>query len=246
MLAEIGLDLTWFPERATFSYPHRDSESGLSSSTHHVRFPTQMAPVAAAQIPPDVADARVFEDKLRRAVKEGAFLALSVPPQYLQRAEEELTRRFDLDRRSVDELFIRAMREQAVAASVDLKVVLQADAAAPDSQDWRYLMILVGRSIRVVEERLSESDKTLLMVDPGLMVRYDRLDLLERLRDKVATSTSRLHGLWVLLVSDEQNAYPMLNGRPLPIIGPGQWARIPEAWINNLHRSNGYKVTQTN
>lgn len=246
MLADIGLDLKWFPERAAYCYQHRDSESGLSSSTHHVRFPTQMAPIDAAEIAPDVADARVFEDKLRRAAQEGAFLALSVPPQYLQRAEEELTRRFDLDRRSVDALFIRAMREQAVAANVDWKVVLKADAAAADSQDWRNLTILVGRSIRVVEEQLSESDKTLLMVDPGLLVRYDRLDLLERLRDRVATSTSRLHGLWVLLVSDQQNAYPMLNGRPLPIIGPGQWARIPEAWINNLHRSNGHKLTQTN
>jgi hypothetical protein len=63
--------------------------------------------------------------------------------------------------------------------------------------------------------------------------------MIERLRDQIGTSQSRLHGLWVLLAADEQSVLPILNGKAVPVIGPGQWARIPEAWIYNRHRANG-------
>jgi len=240
MLAELELDLQWSYEQAAYCYPLREGESVLSSSTHHRRFPTQLAGVTTAvEVPPEIADARVFENKLRRANEEGAFLALTVRPQEVLDAEKELIRRFDLERRSLDELLIHAMRVQAQAAKVNWDVVLRADRAAPDSQDWRNLMILVGRSIAVVEQQLSESNKTVLLVYAGLLAHYNRLDMLERLRDRIGTPGSRLHGLWVLLAADEQSVLPMLNGKSVPVIGPGQWARIPDAWINNQHRSNG-------
>jgi serine/threonine protein kinase len=242
LLDEVGLDLVWDAAGADGhgAYRYRLGETGseLSSSTYHYRRPTELAPVTAtAEVSPAVAEARVFENKIRRAHDEGAFLALVTSPQKLEYAEKELLQRFELERVNFDEVFIRVMREQASALGADWKVVLRADASQPDGPDWRRLQILVGKSLPIVEEELSRSEKTLLLMYPGLLARYDRLDLLERLRDKVGRAGSTLHGLWVLLPGDGQSALPMLNGKSVPVISSGQWARIPDAWIENRHRS---------
>lgn len=133
------------------------------------------------ELPPEIADARILDNKLRRASAEGSFLALTVAPDKMRPAEEALLQRFDLDRRNLDELFLRVMREQAARLKVDWQIVLRADSAPRDGQDWRNLMILVSRCAPIIEEELSRSEKTLLLVYPGLLARYGRLDLLERL-----------------------------------------------------------------
>ena len=94
------------------------------------------------------------------------------------------------------------MREQAADFKVDWQVALQADASPRNSQDWRNLMIFVSRCVPLIEEELSQSDKTLLLVYPGLLSRYGRLDVIERLRERVTTPGGRLHGVWVLMASD--------------------------------------------
>jgi serine/threonine protein kinase len=245
LLAEVGFDLTWDPSaadgRGAYRYPEVEVGTELSNSTFHHRNPTQVAPTAAAsvaEVSPVVAEARVFENKIKRAHDEGAFLALVASPQRLESAEKELLQRFELERVNFDEVFIRVMREQASAAGVDWRVVLRADAAPPESPDWRNLKILIGRCVPAIEEELSRSERTLLLTYPGLLARYDRLDLLERLRDKVGRAGSTLHGLWVLLPGDGQSALPVLNGKSVPVISSAQWARIPDAWVENRHRSD--------
>src|ERR1019366_6283428 len=82
---------------------------------------------------------------------------------------------------------------------------------------------------------------TVLLVYPGLLGRYDRLDVLERMRDKLTSpggTGAALRGLWVLLASDEQNSLPTLDRKPVPVISSNQWARVPEAWLANAHRSS--------
>lgn len=170
-----------------------------------------------------------------------------IRPRDLLDAEKELIRRFDLSYHNFDQVIISVMQEQALSAGVDWDRVLKADAAPPDGQDWRNLQILVSRCMPIVEQHFSESERTVLLTYPGLLARYGRLDFLEKLRDRVGTPHSKLHGLWLLLPSDDQSALPMLNGKPVPIISSGQWAHIPEAWISNVHRSdNGHAQKSVN
>jgi hypothetical protein len=194
----------------------------------------------SGEVLPEVADARLLENKLQRAAADGTFLALTVVPKGMETAEMELVRRFRLQRCNIDEILIRLMRKQAEAAKVDWSVVLQADGAARDSQSWRNLMILVGRCIPLLEKELTAVSGTALLVFPGLLGRYDQLEVLRHLRDKItspAGSGGLLRGLWVLLPADEQNALPTLDHKEVPVISSNQWARIPDAWLKNLHRS---------
>ena len=51
------------------------------------------------------------------------------------------------------------------------------------------------------------------------------MDLLERLRDSLGRE-SGVPGLWVLVPGGDQ---PMMDGKAVPILGPGQQAQIPES-----------------
>jgi serine/threonine protein kinase len=245
LLTALGLELQWDKNAAdgkgAFVYKSNES-AGVSSTTPLAsRMPTFLPQAPSlGEVAPEIADARLFENKLQRAATDGTFLALTVAPKGLDAAEQELRRRFQVAPRNVDEILIRLMREQARAAKVDWNVVLQADAAGRESPQWRNLMILVSRSIPLLEQEIVETDGTALLIYPGLLGRYDRLDVLERLRDGITSpggSGGNLRGLWVLLPSDEQNALPTLDSRPVPVISSNQWARIPEAWLANAHRS---------
>ena len=57
-----------------------------------------------------------------------------------------------------------------------------------------------------------------------------------RLRD-AAGREHELPGLLVVVASDEQTAMPMIDGKSVAVITPGEWARVPEPWIENRHRA---------
>ena len=128
-------------------------------------------------------------------------------------------------------MFIKALREVAEKARVNWDLVLKTD-ATPHARDWHKLLLLVGRTMPLVEAQLSASDKTMLVTYAGVLARYDRMDLLERLRDKVGRRDG-IPGLWLLLPGQNQ---AVMDGKAVPILSPGQRANIPESWLQNVHR----------
>ena len=71
------------------------------------------------------------------------------------------------------------------------------------------------------------------MIYPGLLARYDQMEFLEAMSQKVGRRGG-IPGLWLLVPVIIK---ALLDGKPMPLIGPGQRARIPESWIGNRHRS---------
>jgi hypothetical protein len=110
-------------------------------------------------------------------------------------------------------------------------VVLRTD-ATPHNGDWAKLMLLVGRAMPRVEQQLTSAGSTLLLVHPGLLARYDRLDLLERLRDRVGRAGGP-KGLWLLLPAQQ----PLICGKAVPLLSPAQRVYVPDGWIENRHRA---------
>ena len=115
--------------------------------------------------------------------------------------------------------------------------MLRADSASRQSDDWKRLLLLVNRALPKVEDELSTSSKTLLLVNPGLLARYQQLELLVRLRDRIGRTGSPLHGLWVLVPTNNQAVLPTLDGQPVPVLSAAQWTQLNEAWLQNKHRA---------
>lgn len=243
LLEEAGIDLHWSADARDgaggYRFPSLADSTGGSSTSILPRFATRMEmEPAVAEVEPEVAEARIFERKLARSLEEGGFLLLATTPAKLPYAEEEILRRFALARRDLDALLIESMRQQATKAKVDWRIVLEADAAACDSRDWRNLLTLVDRSLPAVEAKLTGSEP-LLVLNAGLLARYDRMSVVERMRDRANAPGDELHGAWLLVPCDGAYDLPVLDGKPVPVIGPGQWARVPDAWIANAHRASG-------
>jgi len=188
--------------------------------------------LAPNEITPEIADARQFEEKLSRGIREGAFLTLLVNPRDYQQAAEEVSRRFPVQLVDFEGLLIDALREVADKAKVNWELVLSTD-ASPGTGDWDRLLLLLGRAMPLVEKQLAAADRTMLMIYPGLLARYEQMSLLQRLRDQVGRRDG-IPGLW-LLVPDEQHA--TIDGKAIPMISPAQCSRIPLRWLKNEHRA---------
>ena len=98
-------------------------------------------------------------------------------------------------------------------------------------------MILVGRAMQAVEAKLMKIDRTILMIYAGVLARYDQMGLLSRLAEKVGRPGG-IPGLWLLLPGEQ----PLLDGKSVPLLGPGQRGLIPTSWLENRHRANGNSV----
>jgi hypothetical protein len=151
-------------------------------------------------------------------------------------AEQQLIGRFPVEARSVEQLLISAMRTAAQEVGADWTVVRRADAAQADSLEWQRLLALVRRALPMFETELAGRERTQLLLYPGQLARYGQLGVFGALRDRLGRPGGP-HGVWVLVPSDDQSALPTIDGQAIPVITPGEWARIPEPWLRNVHRA---------
>jgi hypothetical protein len=173
------------------------------------------------------------------AIRSGAFLAIAVATAKMLKAEDEIAKRFDVRRISIDQLLIREMRAAAEKAGAKWPAVLRADGAERDSRDWRTLILLVKRAMPAVKAAIEEvgREHTVLITRAGLLARYGQLDFFDWLRERVG-ARGGIRGAWALIACDNVTALPVLDGHPVPVFTAAQWARIPDDWIRNLHRSD--------
>lgn len=232
LLEEAGAKRVWREdvghEPAYVTEGFAPTTTGLVGS----RYPTTDA---APEQTEEVLAARALEAKLKQAARGGGYLVLTVAPRCLYHAEVELLRRFPRAAVSIDRLLIELMRAQAQALGVDWGTVLSADARPRDSRDFRNLLELVRRVAPELERRLLEQHEPVLLLHPGLLARYDRLDVLDTVRG-AAGSRGGLPSAW-LLIPQASGSRPMLDGRPIPVLSGAEWARLGEAWLQNAHRA---------
>lgn len=233
LLKSSGLDLNWDAgaKEGTGAYVPR--QTGISSLSYdYSRFPTASGGNEGEEITPEIADARQFEERLQRGIKEGSFLALMVNPKHYQRACRELCERFPVKLVDFEGLFIDTLQDVVRKAGAKWEAVVETD-ATPGKGNWDKFMVLVKRAMPQIEEQLASADKTMLVTYSGLLARYDEMTLLERLRDKVGRRDG-IPGLWLLVPGDH---HALLDGKAVPIISPGQRTTIPDAWLQNMHRA---------
>jgi serine/threonine protein kinase len=223
LVKECGLALTW-DERAQLYVAPRPGASSSSLSLHTRYTPRPLRP--AEEISREAQTAREFERALGAAYKIPSYLVLFTAAKNVRRAEQILHQRFPMNVFNLDSEIIAAMREAAGRLGADWNVVLRADAAPPESQDWRRLQQLLRQALPVVEEKLRVRTGPLLVTYPGLLARYGEMSLLGRLSD-----ARLLHSVWVLVAGDEQTGRPTIDGVPVPAAGANQAAEVPPAWL---------------
>lgn len=244
LLREAGLDHRWDPTavggRGAYVLPSVEaplvsSGTGSGLSELDLRAPQQTTDDPSVLTTEEV-DLRRFEEKLNRAAREGAMLALLIEPRRHARALAKLTERFGLLPLDLEGLFLDAMHQVAAQGGIDWKKVVETD-ERPQAGDWDRLKILVGRAIPKIRQSILDAaasgstrrpPATLLAYHAGLLARYDRMPLLSELHQQLGRPGG-LHGLW-LLVPGEQAT---IDGHPIPLLSPAQKVSIPPRWLND-------------
>ncbi len=103
--------------------------------------------------------------------------------------------------------------------------------ATPGGRDWNHLQLLVNRAMEKVEAELMQAKGTLLLSYPGLLARYDHLELLVNLRQMIARGEGP-KGCWLLVPDDK----PLIDGKAISLGSPSQAIPVPKSWVRNLHR----------
>lgn len=228
LIREVRPDLFWNDKTDSYTSSARDSLTiNTSGRTHTVE--TAFRPEAI--FVPGEPKAHLLSRRLKRAEKEGAFLALTVPRKHYADAEAALLSRFKIERCDLDAVFLNAMRAEATKRGVNWELVLQADAAQPDSAEWRKLMILLDHCQPAIEtELLRPRGSTRLLVHAGLLARYGRIPLLTRISQRVGHKDGP-HGLWLLLPADGLSPLPTIEGAAVPVITTNEHAELTQEWL---------------
>jgi serine/threonine protein kinase len=234
LLSDAGFELVWDSDAGTYRPADHDA-----TGTGSIRFTRRSTTLGGTPLPddPDILDAAGFERRLDGSARHGGFLCLVAPSKALGQVREELARRFGAQDVSIDRILIHHLRLAAAQRNVVWKRVLAADAASLESKDWSNLNRLVADAVVAAEQELLAYSGVVLANEPGLLARYGQLSLVDRLRDRAGGRDTLLSTLWLLVADDPQVAWPVIDGQPVPVIGTGQWARIPAAWVKNMHRA---------
>ncbi|MBI3156058.1 MAG: BREX system serine/threonine kinase PglW [Burkholderiales bacterium] len=250
LLEEAGAPLQWDALAAGGDGAYRLQSLGggptAGTTTLIVRHPTAGG-AAAAPATCAAADAEALEARLQRSLAQGGLLLLTVEPRMARHAEAALLRRFGpeagasgrrgaaLQRLSVDALLLRELRRQADAVGADWATVLRADAAEPASRDWSRLLTLVRRAVPAVRQALLHSPAPLLVVNAGLLARYDLMDLATELEAQAGRPGHTPAAWWLL--PTHQPGVAAIDGSAVPLVNASAVTTLPHAWIENLHRA---------
>jgi serine/threonine protein kinase len=229
LLEQAGVALVWHDGDDHHKGRYRVPDRGGPLSTRMASSDSTSA------TPADGADeaVRSLDHRLDQLARDGGFVALTVDARRLRRATDALAVRLGATVVDVDAELVAAMRAEADAAGADWERLVAADAADPDSTWWSRLLTLVRRAVPRLEQRLRTADEVVVAVSLGLLARYERLDVIERLREQVTREASDdpLQALVVVVPGHDPHARPTVDGTPVPVLTANQHGHVPRAWL---------------
>lgn len=182
-------------------------------------------------------DTERFDQRLERA--RNRFLALTARQSRARSAEHALSQVEGISVVALDALLLDEMRALAGSYTIDWSTVLTADAEPEGSANRQNLHRLAREAADGVRERLLATPGTVLATRPGLLARYQLLDVLAEVRRQLASPMDDhpLKGLWLLVPTTGMGGGPMIDGNPVPVLDENEWARVPSAWIQTTQEA---------
>ena len=187
--------------------------SEARSTTYSATGLTVFAPVAVAEV----------SARLEESIARHGAVTLTTPPKRYVKAARELTKLYGVEVLDVAALVVSATRALAKQHGISWDFVVGHDAGQKGSGDWSTLADLVQRALTPDWEGRLASDKPLLILNAGPLVRYGMAGFLSSLLD---VGTPRPAARWLLVAKQGNQAVPLLEGKPVPL-GPSRWVELP-------------------
>lgn len=173
---------------------------------------------------------------LQVVVERRGLRVLGVSPAHAPQAIESLEKALGVEAVVLDQELIAEMEAVAVERKIKgLQVLLAADAAGPQGKTWPRLLVVARQAAERVAARLLPPREPLLLVQRGLLARYELGKLLERI---VGASQEEQAAAIVMVVPGREDdaGVPRIDDRlAVPGLLRGLSGWIPREWIRNDH-----------
>lgn len=246
VLADADVAVEWVEEEG--KYLRADTAVGDLTSMTSVaqRRPTTFGRPPRRSAPPTEAtdpaatQALGLEGRLVRSLDHGGFLALRVPTTQGPALRRELARFTGDPHRMVavdlEAWFLDELRAEASEHKARWTTLLKADLAGPGSEDYTKLRILTAVAAAKVEQRVLAAGARVIAWNPGVLVRYSEMAVVDRLRNRAGLADSDLQTLWLVAFGPTTEPKPTIDGQPVPVLGASEWVDVPRAWLEFAHR----------
>ena len=185
---------------------------------------------------PSAIEARQFDQQLRNAVERRQFRVLGVRTDRARDAALELSKKLEVEPTHFDRKFIEAVRKIVASAGIKEEDVHAIDAEGQRSDDWRPFLNLARDAAKAVADDLLPAKEPLLIVQPGLIARYELTDFLTRLLE--TSKDAECAAIFLLVPEHNETGTPRINGQlsiPGLLKSPATW--VSKEWLENRHNA---------
>jgi hypothetical protein len=184
-------------------------------------------------------DAQEFDANLRRDAQRGYFRVFDVVAPWADEAALRIAERLQTKPVQLDAALIESAFVLADQLHIERAAIYVADRAGPSSANWQNLNELMRKAADRLLQQLSAEPKKLVLTRPGLLARY-QLDKFLRGLIEASERNDAPALFFVNPVFDQGPLQPVrgsVKELPIPVTSPGQRVRVPQAWLENRHRS---------
>jgi serine/threonine protein kinase len=230
------LGLHWNETEGKYTRPDSSDASSLPTSATSLLRRGTVLPAQRGKSERSLT-AQDFEDSLVGVVQDRKLRVLAVNTAYMTHAVEQLERVLGTQALEVDRALIRRMEEIHTAKGGSVEALWKADAAGPEAPRWKSLKARAEQAARQLADELFPPKQPLLLVQAGLLARYELEEFRQRLLDASLDNES---AAIVLVNPAHSGARADVLNETLPVSGllPGQSGWIPRDWIENRHRGS--------
>ncbi len=239
LVQKLDMGFTWDPNYETFDKDGKKQLGAyclpITSFTEYQATQTKSSLMQQAEWDGEAwQDDKAIRQSISNSLRDGRFLALGVRPRDMEKAKIKLCSSYGLVSFSFDELLLKHLHQRCASMKnpPNWQVVLKADVADPNSKDWVNLQRLVHQVLPAIADEIKQSDKPVLLTEPGLIARYDLIHTwLNELRQHLVNA-GHVHALVLLIAGDAQQHAPVIDGATVPLeAGNSTYIRLPKAWL---------------
>jgi hypothetical protein len=226
--------LSWEPVRGVYIRP------GERRATQHTSYSalTTLPSISTSKkaLDPRVIALSEFEEQVRNTIETSRLKILGVRANWAREAALALTDVFGLRRISLDTELLDAIHAVMDENDIDPDLVHAADRGGRSGRDWEELQGLVEQAAGKVADKLFPPAEPLLLVQPGLLARYQ---LESFLRTMTAAARERASAAIFLLVPSHDTAgVPRINEElSIPEVGRPESLWVPPEWIKERRKA---------
>ncbi len=230
------LGLRWSAQDSAYLRPGEAAPTSLHTSFLPVSHTRTALPTQGKAMSTDAIAARDFEERLRVAVDKKSFRLLGVSADRAAEATRRISELLRTPARALDKLLIKEMHRLMAEKKVSLDVVNEADRLGPAGKTWGNLAALAKLAASALALQLLPPRAPLLLVQPGLLARYQLTDFVSALVS--AAKSDEAAAILLLVPAHDTGAMPLINGRlAVPDLLAGQTLWVPREWLGNKHNA---------